>query len=125
MEKMGACRRCLGCHDDAGYCRDTFLCRNANCKRRGGAPDHHYLLCPKAEVKRGEERKGGRDIKGKSKLTEEQEEFSSQLSTEMSDRCRKAFTNKTAVTLDTSGQSELLWKNGLTELPVIMMVMEL
>lgn len=43
----------------------------------------------------------------------------------MADRCRKAFTNtnKTTVTLDSSGQSDLLQRNGLSELPVIMMLM--
>ena len=50
----------------------------------------------------------------------------SELSPEMADQCRKAFTNtnKTAVTLDASGQSELLQRNGLSELPVIMMLMQ-
>lgn len=126
LRKLGACRKCLGCHDEDGYCRDTFLCRNKDCKREGGAPDHHFFLCPKGEVKRGEERKSGRDGKGESKLTEEQEKILSELSQEMADRCRKAFTNtnKTAVTLDASGQSELLQRNGLTELPVIMMLMQ-
>ncbi|XP_073670542.1 uncharacterized protein [Paramisgurnus dabryanus] len=126
LRKLGACRKCLGCHDEDGYCRDTFLCRNKDCKKEGGAPDHHFFLCPKGEFKRGEERKSGKDVKSESKLTEEQEEILSELSPEMADRCRKAFTNtnKTAVTLDASGQSELLQRNGLSELPVIMMLMQ-
>nr|XP_055028591.1 uncharacterized protein LOC129417788 [Misgurnus anguillicaudatus] len=127
LRKLGACRKCLGCHDEDGYCRDTFLCRNKDCKREGGAPDHHFFLCPKGEFKRGEERRIGKDVKGEGKLTEEQEEILSELSPEMADRCRKAFTNtnKTAVTLDASGQSELLQRNGLSELPVIMMLMQI
>lgn len=50
----------------------------------------------------------------------------SKLSPEMADRCRKAFTNtnKTALTLNASGQSELLQRNGLSKLPVIMMLMQ-
>nr|XP_043874409.1 uncharacterized protein LOC122764147 isoform X1 [Solea senegalensis] len=126
LRKLGACRRCLGNHDEEGYCRDTFLCRNKDCKREGGAPDHHFFLCPKGEVKRGEERKSGKDCKGESKLTEEQEKILSELSPEMADRCRKAFTNtnKNTVTLDASGQSELLQRNGISELPVIMMLMQ-
>lgn len=98
VKRLGACRKCLGCHDEGGYCRDTFLCRNKDCKREGGAPNHPFFLCPKGEVKRGEEGKSGKDGKGGSKLTEEQEEILSELSPEMADRCRKAFTNKTTVT---------------------------
>lgn len=124
LKKLGACRKCLGCHDEDGYCRDTFLCRNKDCKRGGSAPDHHFFLCPKGEVKRGEEGKSGKDGKGESKLTEERQEILSELSLEMVDRCRKAFTNKITVTPDASSQSELLQRNGLSELPVIMMLMK-
>ena len=42
----------------------------------------------------------------------------------MSERCRKTFTNKTSMTLDTSGQSELLKSNGHSELPVIMLLLQ-
>ncbi|CAJ1048211.1 uncharacterized protein LOC111583003%2C partial [Xyrichtys novacula] len=64
LEKTGACSKCLVCHDDAGACKETFLCRNADCKRRSSTPDHHYLLCPKGGIGRSEERKSGKDIKG-------------------------------------------------------------
>lgn len=47
----------------------------------------------------------------------------SELSPEMADRCKKAFTNKT-VTPDASSQFELLQRNGLSEIPVIMMLMK-
>ena len=115
LERIGACNKCLTCHVDDGDCTDgDFLCRNADCKR-----SHHYLLCPKG-VKRPDERKGRRDRK--STLTEEQEQFLSELSPEMSARCKKAFTNKISVTLDNAGQSELLRRNGLSEIPVIMML---
>ena len=124
LEKLGACIKCLGCHDDDGYCRDTFLCRNKDCKEGGGTPDHHYFLCPKGELKRGEVEKSGKGSRGKSKLTEEQEGFLSELSPELAERCKRAFTNKTTVTNNAKVQSELLEKKGLSELPVIMMLMK-
>ena len=65
LRKLEACRKCLGCHDEDGYCRDTFLCRNKHCNREGGAPDHHFFLCPKGEIKIGNETKSGKDCKGK------------------------------------------------------------
>ncbi|XP_048836046.1 uncharacterized protein LOC125711305 [Brienomyrus brachyistius] len=124
LKKLGACSKCLGYHDDDGYCRENFLCRNTDCKTGGTGPDHHYFLCPKTESRRGEGGKGGRDERSKGKFTEEQEKFLSQLSPELAEQCRKAFTNRSSVTLKTAGQSELLKKNGLIELPVIMMLMQ-
>lgn len=124
LKKLGACRRCLGCHDDDGYCRDTYLCRNKDCKKEGTS-NHHYFLCPKGDSKRSNEEESGKGSRGKSKLTDEQEGFLSELSPEMAERCRKAFTNNTVRTTSTSKtQSELLEKSGLCELPVIMMLME-
>ena len=124
LKKLGACRKCLGCHDEDGYCRDTFLCRNKDCKKGGGPPDHHYFLCPKGELKKGDNEKSGKGSGSKSRLTEEQEEFLSELSPELAERCKKAFTNKAAGTRESKDQSELMRRNGLTELPVIMMLME-
>ena len=115
LKKLGACRKCLGCHDDNGYCRDTFLCRNKG--RRHPRPP--LLSLPKRRTE-----KGGKGSRGKSKLTEGQEEFLSELSPELAELCKKAFTNKTAVTNNAKDQSELLEKSGLSELPVIMMLME-
>lgn len=48
----------------------------------------------------------------------------SELPPEMADRCRKAFTNKSTGRSDASSQSELLQRNGLCEIPVIMMLMK-
>lgn len=121
LKKLRACRKCLGHHDTDGYCRDNFLCRNPDCKRAGSAPDHHYFLCPTAEARRGEGGKGGKD--GRGKFTEEQEAFLSQLTPELAEQCRKAFTNRASATLKSAGQSELQEETGLTELPVIMMLM--
>ena len=119
VRRLGACKRCLRCHGDDGHCSDLFLCRN--CKKGGNTSDHHYLLCH-GEVKR----EGYQSERGpKSGLTEEQESFLAGLSSEQAERCRKAFTNKLTVTNNiTSDQSELLEKNGLSEPPVIMMLME-
>lgn len=124
LKKLGACRKCLGCHEEDGHCRDTFLCRNKDCKRGGGAPDHHYFLCPKREVKRGEEGKSSKDGRSESKLTEEREEILSEHPPGMADRCRKTFTNKTTGRSDASSQPELLERNGLSEIPIIMMLMK-
>ena len=87
--KLGACRRCLGCHED-GYCRDYFLCRNRDCKK-GSSADHHYFLCPKGEFKRGEERIGT-SRQRKSRLTEERESFLSELSLGQAESCRLCKT---------------------------------
>lgn len=123
LKKLGACRKCLGCHDDEGYCRDTYLCRNKDCKK-GRSSDHHYFLCPKGEFKRGEV-KGETGSRARSKLTEEQEDFLAELSPELAEKCRRAFTNKIAHTSSTGrNQSKLLTRYGLRELPVLMMLME-
>lgn len=105
---------------------ETLSHAETKTKRGSGAPDHHLFLRPKGDIKGGEERRHGKDSKGESKLTEEQGQILSELFPEMADRCRKAFanTNKTTVTLDASGHSELLQRNGLAELPVIMMLMQ-
>ncbi|XP_061896161.1 uncharacterized protein LOC133645296 [Entelurus aequoreus] len=123
LKKLGACRKCLGYHDAGGYCRDTFLCGNQDCKRASGTPDHHYFLCPTAEARREGSKgaKGGKE--GKGKFTEEQEAFLSQLAPELAVKGRKAFSNRASMTLKSAGQSELLKETGLAELPVMMMLM--
>ena len=103
---------------------ETFLCRNKDCRKGGGPSDHHYFLCPKGGLKKGHDEKSGKISRSKSKLTEEQEEFLSELSPELAEWCRKAFTNKTVVGKNTKDQSELLKSNGLAEIPVIIMLME-
>ena len=63
LKELGACRKWLGCHDD-GYCRDSFLCRNKDCKKGGSTPDHHYFLCSKGEEKKKRKRvKNAAEIK--------------------------------------------------------------
>jgi hypothetical protein len=58
-------------------------------------------------------------------LTAEQEELLAELSPELAERCRNAFTNKAAtVTCTGKTQVGLLKESGVQELPVIMMLME-
>lgn len=57
--------------------------------------------------------------------TEEQEKFLSKLSPEMATKCKNAFTNSIAQTVNTNeNQSDLLMSNGHCELPVILILME-
>lgn len=121
LKKLGTCTKCLSWHSDGGGCKDTFLCRNKECKK-GGSADHHYFLCPQ-NTKAGDEafRKSS---PSKTKLTDEQEEFLSELSPEMAERCKKAFTNGTRVGSSNKVPSPLLKKHRFSELPVILMLME-
>ncbi|XP_049321149.1 uncharacterized protein LOC111193301 [Astyanax mexicanus] len=122
VKKLGACRKCLGCHETDDGCKDTFLCKNKDC-RKGSCSDHHFFLCPKAEEKRAKDGNGTRTCERKVRLTEEQERFLAELPPEMAEKCKKAFTNKTSMT-DCSNQIGLVKENGLQELPVIMMLLE-
>lgn len=124
VKKLGACKRCLECHEEDDGCRDTYLCRNRDC-RKGSSSDHHFFLCPKGEARRVEEDKSVKDSRKKYKLTEEQERFIGELSPEMAEKCRKAFTNVTATTnCAEKEQSGLMRASGLEELPVLMMLLE-
>ncbi|KAG7520072.1 hypothetical protein JOB18_022240 [Solea senegalensis] len=52
VSKLGACEKCLEVHDDGPYsCKPNFICNNQDCKDEH-TPDHHYCLCPKAELKK-------------------------------------------------------------------------
>ncbi len=124
MRKLGLCRKCLGHHDDDSKCRDMFLCRCKECKG-GASADHHYLICPRGETKSEHEgRVTVRQGKKGSRLTVDQEEFLSELSFEMAERCMKAFTNRARMERSKEGKLGLLEENGLQELPVIMMLKE-
>lgn len=50
VEKLGACKRCLICHEEEEECTDTYLCRNRDCKSSRG---HHFFLRPKGEPGKG------------------------------------------------------------------------
>lgn len=122
VKKLGACTKCLRCHDEENQCKDTYLCRNKDC-RKGSSSDHHYFLYSKRESR-------AEAVKVKSKkrheLTEEQERFIAELSPEMAEKCKKAFTNVTSKTNCTEkDQTGLVEASGLEELPVIMMLLEI
>lgn len=124
VKKLGACKKCLGCHEEEDDCKDTYLCRNKDCKK-GGSSDHHFFLCPKGELRRGEENKGGKDSRRTHTLTEEQETFLAELSPQMAEKCKRAFSNMAAIT-NCAGQDQsgLVKASGLEELPVLMMLLE-
>lgn len=124
MKKLGACKKCLGCHEEDDRCSDNYLCRNKDCKR-GASSVHHYFLCPKELKNVSEGKTVFKDSKKGSRLTDEQEEFLAELSPELAGRCKKAFTNKVKmVNCSGTDQMGLLDESGLKELPVIMMLME-
>lgn len=53
-------------HDDEYYCKPSFLCKHPECENKG-AIDHHYYLCPNAEVSRGtmgQKRSKSRTVRG-------------------------------------------------------------
>ncbi|GAA6100465.1 uncharacterized protein LOC123723901 [Tachysurus ichikawai] len=79
VEKLGACKKCLVCHGEEGECKDTYLCRNKGFKK-----DHHFFLCLKGDFKRSDSDRRQSNVR-RLKLTEEQEEFVSKLSPEMTE----------------------------------------
>lgn len=124
LRKLRLCRKCLGHHDDDNKCRDIFLSRSMEFKGEASA-DHHYLICPRGETKSEHEgRVTVKEGKKGSRLTVEQEEFLFELSSEMAERCMKAFTNRARMERPKDRKLGLLEENGLQELPVIMMLKE-
>ncbi|GAA6097417.1 uncharacterized protein LOC108181458 [Tachysurus ichikawai] len=125
VRRLGACKRCLGCHENEDGCSNSYLCRNKDCKR-GSSSDHHYFLCPKGESTCGSEGKSVfKHSKKENRLTDEHEQFLAELSPELVEKCKRAFTNKAKmVNCFEEGQKGLLDETGLKELPVIMMLME-
>lgn len=123
MNKSGACRKCLGCHKDDDGCKDTYLCRNKDCRK--DSPVHHFFLCPKGESRRRDSDRPQSEGRIKRGLTEEQEQLLSELSPELAERCRKAFTNNSSkLNCLAEPKVSLLNESGLKELPVIMMLLE-
>lgn len=75
--------------------------------------------------RRSEEDKGSKDSRRKPTLTEEQKKFLAELTPEMADKSRQAFTNISAITnCAEKNQLRPMEANGLKELPVIMMLLE-
>ncbi|KAL1250804.1 hypothetical protein QQF64_018600 [Cirrhinus molitorella] len=122
--KLGACKRCLVCHEDDSECKDTYLCRNRDC-RKGNSADHHFFLCRKGDSKRIETNKAQKSSISRLKLMEDQEKFMSELSPEMAEEFRRAFTNITARTSCVEkNQPGKMESSSLHELPVILMLLE-
>ncbi|KAL3973670.1 mitochondrial-processing peptidase subunit beta [Sarotherodon galilaeus] len=97
IKKLGACWSCPEVHDNGSYCKPTYLCKNPGCKEAHAA-EHHYYLCPNAEVSKGSAagRQNRSDPEGgkvSRKCTEDQEEFLRKLSPELARECRDAFSN--------------------------------
>ncbi|KAK5854462.1 hypothetical protein PBY51_015526 [Eleginops maclovinus] len=122
VEKLGACKRCLVCHGEDEYCKDTYLCRNRDCKK-GSSSDHHFFLCSRGDFKM-KESDGGKSTWRKQKLTEEQVELMSELTPEMAERFRKAFTNTTARANCVVKDQRGVVASRTPELPVILMLLE-
>ncbi|XP_077457237.1 uncharacterized protein LOC144074602 [Stigmatopora argus] len=111
VERLGACKNCLGCHKDESECRDTYLCRKQSCKK-----DHHFFLCQKGDAT-------PRPNAGRHELTERQQRFMSGLSPEAAEEFKRAFTNVSARSLCTD-KSAAMGHSAGEELPVMLMLLE-
>lgn len=107
------------CHGEDDECKDTYLCRKRDCKK-----DHHFFLCLKGDFKRSDSDRRQSNVR-RYTLTEEQEEFVSKLSPEMTEKFKKAFTNITAKTnCVEKNQLGVTESSAVEELPVILMLLK-
>lgn len=121
VKRLGACMRCLEVHEDQSPCKPGFLCRNQDC-RDEHAPQHHFCLCPKSVLKKPDGRPDRE--KGKQKYTQVQEDFISNLPSDLARRCREVFSNVASRAFSASNDDRsLLEKDGVPEFPVIMMLL--
>ncbi|XP_077467834.1 uncharacterized protein LOC144083693 [Stigmatopora argus] len=111
VERLGACKKCLGCHKDERDCSDTYLCRKQSCKK-----DHHFFLCQRGNAT-------PRPNAGRHEWTERQQRFMSGLSPEAAEECKRAFTNVSARSLCTDKSAGMGHSAG-EELPVMLMLLE-
>lgn len=123
VERLGACRRCLRCHGEDDECTDTYLCRNRDCKG-GSSSDHHFFLCLKGGVKRKEYMKVEKPSTRRQTFTEEQERLIRELTPDMAEKFRNAFTNMAAKSHCTGGSLPGVMDSSTRELPVILMLLE-
>lgn len=121
VEKLGACKRCPVCHAENDECTDTYLC--TNCKR-GSSSDHHFFLFLKGDFKRKESEKVGKPSTRRQTFTEEQEKLISELTPDMAERFRKAFTNTVAKLHCTGKNLPEAMDSNTCELQVILMLLE-
>lgn len=119
-QRLGACKRCLEVHD-GDYCRKTtYLCGNPECKDQ-----HHYLLCLAARPQSQRTPKSGPVRAEGKRYTEAQEEFLSKLPPELAQQCRDTFCNVVSRVYNTAAAERgLLEENGLSEHPVILMLLD-
>ncbi|XP_067280641.1 uncharacterized protein [Pseudorasbora parva] len=123
VERLGACRRCLRCHGEDDECTDTYLCRNRDC-RRGSSSDHHFFLCLNGGVKGKEHMKVEKPSTRRQTFTEEQEKLICDLTPDMAEKFRKAFTNMAAKSHSTGRSLPGVMDSSTCELPVILMLLE-
>ncbi|XP_039503109.1 uncharacterized protein LOC120459751 [Pimephales promelas] len=123
IERLGACKRCLRCHVESDECTDTYLCRNRDC-RRGSSSDHHFFLCLKGGFKGKESVKVGKPSTRRQTFTEEQEELMSELTPDMAEKVRRAFTNMAEKSDGTGRSLRGVMDSSTRELPVILMLLE-
>lgn len=55
LRRAGACFKCLRLHGDDGGCTQKYLCSKDDCQKEGSS-DHNYLLCPKSQIKKKDEK---------------------------------------------------------------------
>lgn len=120
LKRGGTCYRCLHPQGEDGSCTEKFLCSKHECQKRGIA-DHNYLLCPKPQIKKkdnkSEEQSNAKAEKRGLGLTERQEELLL-LSPELKAEFKEAFSNKVSKTFSTSTG------NKPKRYPVITMLLE-
>ncbi len=118
-QQLGACKGCLEVHD-GDYCRKTtYLCGNPECKDQ-----HHYLLCQVARPQPQKASKSGPGRGEGKRYTEAQEDFLSKLPPELAQQCQDAFCNVTSRAYkSTAAERGLLEESGLSEYPVILMLL--
>ena len=92
VERLGACPKCLECHEEDSTCKDTYLCRKPGCRR-----GHHFFLCQRADTKK-EETETAKSKRHK--LTEEQQQFVSELSPGMAEKFRKKRSHLSSTGLE-------------------------
>ncbi|CAM4570039.1 unnamed protein product [Leuciscus chuanchicus] len=96
---------------------------NRDC-RRGSSSDHHFFLCLKGGFKGKESVKVGKPSTRRQTFTEEQEKLISELTPDMAEKFRKAFTNMTAKSHCTGRSLPGVMDSSIRELPVILMLLE-
>lgn len=128
VRKLGACNRCLEVHEDHSFCKPSYLCKNQDCEEES-VPEHHFYLCPNAERKgssanlRKSKPRPDED-KGRKGYTKDQEDFLCRLPPDLAQQCRSVFSNTAARAFKvTKEQLSLQAEDGLLELPVIMMLL--